>query len=156
MLHFLATISDDSWNGHVGSLILLTFGPESVAKLQRSLEQLRHTPRAKAFELDPASLGDFSVRQVWPDGEDSDSDELTDFFEAADESDDPMLVPLDLLEELLELAEVDTELKISRLPLFQHGSLECAVYLEDTFDGRAFLLNGDIDLERLASYAGTV
>ncbi len=140
MLHFLADISYDSWNGHIGSYILLSFGPESAAKLHRSLAQLRSTPRAKAFELEPSTLGDFFARQVWPQDEDSDSDELTDFFEEVGDSDDPVRVPERLLAELLEMGEENDELKISRLPLYQQGTLECSVYLPDMFNGRDFLL----------------
>lgn len=149
MLHFLADISCDSWNAYVGSRILLSFGPESAARLRRSLAQLRSTPRATAFELEPASLGDFSVRQVLPPGKNGDLDELTDFFEEVGDSDDPVRVPDHLLAELLDLGEENDELKISRLPLFQQGVLECSVYLPNMFGGRACSLNGGIDLDRL-------
>lgn len=153
MRHFLANINNDSWAGHVGSYILLSFGPVSAAKIQESLAQLRATPKAKAFDLEPSDLVDFTARQIFPQGEDSDLDEVTDLFDEVQDSDNPMLVPARLVEEILELREENDELKISRLPLFQHGSLECAVYLPNRFDGRPFLLDGGIDLERLAQAA---
>jgi hypothetical protein len=150
MLHFLANINHDSRTGHVGSYTLLSFGPVSAAKIQESLTQLQATPRTKAFDLEPADLVDFSARQIFPQGEASDPDEVTDLFDDAQASDDPVLVPKRLVEELLELAEEHDELKICRLPLFQQGTLECSVYLPNLFDGRPFLLDGDITLERLA------
>lgn len=150
MQHFLANINDDSWASHVGSYVLLSFGPESAAKIQEGLTQLQATPRTKAFDLEPAELVDFSARQIFPQGEDSDLNEVTELFERAQESDDPVRVPERLVDELLELAETDDELQISRLPLLQAGSLECSVYLPHMFDGRPFLLDGWIALERLA------
>ena len=150
MLHFLANINNDSWTGHVGSYILLSFGPESAARIQQSLTELCATARTKGFDLEPSELVDFTARQIFPQGEDSDLDEVTELFDRAQESDDPVLVPERLVEEVLELAEENDELKISRLPLFRHGSLECSVYLPNRFDGRPFLLDGGIDLERLA------
>jgi len=153
MLHFLANIDHDSWTGHVGSLILLSFGAGSAAQIQQRLTQLRATPHVKAFELEQADLVDFSVCQIFPQGEDSDLDEVTELFERARESDDPVLVPERLAEEILALGEDDDELKISRLPLFQPGTLECSVYLPSRFDGRPFRLDGAIDLKRLAPAA---
>lgn len=153
MLHFLANISNDSWAGHVGSYILLSFGPESAARIQQSLTELCATARTKGFDLEPSELVDFTARQIFPTGEDSDLDEVTELFDHAQESDDPVLVPERLLEEVLALAQEHDELKISRLPLLRHGSLECSVYLPNRFDGRPFLLDGGIDLSRLAQAA---
>lgn len=146
--HFLCNINDDSWLGHVGTFILLSFGPTSRARLQQYYQELRATPH-NALDLDPAKLGDFTVRQVLPPTERA-SVRLVQFCEDVRGGDDPLPVPQELLRSVLRRADADEELRISRLPIYQQGSLELIIYLTDMFKGRGFLVDGAIDLHKLA------
>lgn len=143
--HFLCNINDDNWAGYVGTLLLVTLGPQSRAYLQQAYRELQATSH-ESLGLNETKLVDFSVRQVLPQNAKA---KLEAFCERVRESDDPLLVPQDVLASVLRRAQVDADLRISSLPIYQQGSLELMVYLASMFSGRAFLVDGAIDLAKL-------
>lgn len=150
-VHFLGNINHDNWAGHVGTMLLLSFGPESRQQLRAQYDTLTGLPILKGVELDSSELIDFRVRQVLICSQAS--DELDELREQAKDADNPVPVPGHLLAELLALAERQDELLINHLPLYRPGRLEVSVGLSDMFQGRSFGMDGGIDLARLAEPA---
>lgn len=153
-LHFLGNINHDNWAGHVGTMLLLSFGPESRMQLAAQYDTLSGLRGVNSLELDSSELIDFSVRQVLIDAQAS--DELDGLSEKAKESDNPVPVPAHLLPELLALTAQQDELLIHHLPLFRQGTLEVSVGLADMFQGRSFAIDGGIELADLTGTAGAV
>lgn len=150
-VHFLGNINHDNWAGYVGTMLLLSFGPESRKQLRAQYDTLNGLPILKGVELDSSELIDFTVRQVLIST--TASDELDGLSEQAKEADNPVPVPAHLLAELLALSEQQDELLINHLPLYRPGRLEVSVGLSDMFQGRSFGMDGHIDLNRLAEPA---
>jgi hypothetical protein len=144
--HFLCNINDDNWAGYVGSLLLVSLGPVSQAYLQTAYQELRASDH-NALDLNTAKLPDFSVRQVFYHGAKA---RLEEFCEAVRESDNPLPVPQELYDNVRRRASWGGDVSISRLPIYQQGSLELVIYLPDMFKGRGFLVDGQIDLPQLA------
>lgn len=145
--HFLCNINHDNWAGYVGTLLLVSFGPQSRAYLQQAYQELQATDH-ELLGLNETKLVDFSVRQVLPHNAKA---KLEAFCEQVRESDNPLLVPQDVLASVLRRAEADDDLRISSLPIYQQGSLELMVYLTTMFNGRAFLVDGAFDLRKMAA-----
>jgi hypothetical protein len=147
--HFLGNINEADWLDSVRTFILFSFGPVSRAYLRQYLRELRATPH-KAFDLNAEDLRDFTVRPVDMD-ELLNTDKLEDFFEAIRASKSPLPVPAEYLGQVLTLCgETTQELEIGRLPIYPQGTLGLSVYLPGLFDERHFLVDGQIDLDKLA------
>jgi hypothetical protein len=145
-MYFLGHINNESWLSQVGSTILIHVGPQARAALQARYRELQQQPGIDSVNVSTAALGDFWIVQVLPMPDAMATAEVEALCEQASEADNPVPVKDSLLKDVLLLTDEYDEIKVSRLTLFQQGSVELSVYLPDVLNGRSFLVDGQLNL----------
>lgn len=145
-MYFLGHINNESWLSQVGTTILIHVGPQARAAIQEQYRQLQQQPAQDSVNLSPEALGDFWIVQVLPMPDAMATAEVEALCEQAGAADNPVPVRDALLKDVLLLTDEYDEIKVSRLTLFQQGSVELSVYLADVLDGRDFSIDGQLDL----------
>lgn len=147
--HFLGNISNDSWVGHIGTQMMLSFGPESIRKLTLHHQRLCGIEGVLHQSIDVDTLPDFCIRQVRIAGDMMATDEVEELGERAAENDDPVVVRPNLCRDLLLLVDEYDELIVSQLAIHRHGGITFDVRLDEEFNGRSFRIDGEMRLARL-------
>lgn len=126
-MYLLGHINNESWLSQVGTTILIHVGPQARAAIQEQYRQLQQQPGQDSVNLSPEALGDFWIVQVLPMPDAMATAEVEALCEQASEADNPVPVKDALLKDVLLLTDEYDEIKVSRLTLFQQGSVELSV-----------------------------